>query len=948
MSQKNILTGALVFFACALAVWLFTSGGDKESSEVAKTPAVEAKVEKTSAPNKKAGGKENRQREVELLFDDDPEGTLRLEGHVFNSEGASVAGAIVSLDSRPPKFTKSEDDGSFFFEKLVGRPYDIVARASVGVAGPVTAHLSETTEPVILTLSPGGQVTVKVVSAESPEGASGVNVELRGLDVQNGTTDEKGEMVFSQVPVGRFRVVAHAEGYTPARDRVSVSRSGAQAETKLRLEPGQRVTGRVVDESGKPVAEARVIYRGASSWGTRASPRLDGVLSDASGKFEFEALPGGSFRFTATADGFSEGSSGLVSLSTQHETTSVEVVMEAEATLRGKVSSQDGEGVAAARVRVAVKTSGRMGPRQRTREVFSDDKGNYELSGLSRKEYQVIALHESASSSIEDADLSVAPHDVTLPLTLDVDGVIAGIVVDSAGEPIAGAQVSVVPNFRKTKDRSFGRWRMSGMEPELTDSGGQFRVTGLDKKEFYSVRATPGGANSQSRRWQTEPVDARAGDEELRIVLPADGGIKGKVVFANGESPTSFTVSTGWQKGTPFFSDDGSFELGDLPPQEYTVSIRGPGFEQRQIPKVMVEEGKVVDLSTITVAQGRTVSGRVIDSNGSPVAGAIVSVGRVTFGDGSSAKASGVARNPLARETKTAESGESGEFEIFGSSLGDLNIVADHDTLGRSMPVSVQLSNESIVGLELTMLKTGSLQGVVRKSGAPESGVIITAASTSVTGVTFNVATGNDGSYRFDRLVPDQYRVKAMAGGNPMRGMSYSTEIVTVQSEQSAELDFELSEGGTTLKVSLTADRELGFSYVTIAPGALVVKTARELNAKLGQGSGFEAQGMSIRGMPASAPGLQPGDYTVCVTVYPTEVSGMAPIMDYIGREGDNLLVTCQRVTIGTEAEQSMTIKVTIPDYVPGPEDKPDETKPDDQAGQEGDTPQGSATAPAN
>ncbi len=927
-TKMMLIVGAVL--AAVVAFWMVTRGGDQESPAAKKAgdeKPVVAQPDKESKPAVKTGSATGAQQ-AQVLFDDDPMGGLRLEGQVIDSNQEPVAGAIVSIDARPPKITKTSDDGSFFFESLVGKSYDVVARSPDGVAGPVTVRLSESSEPVILSLVPGSKVHVTVVSEQDPEGISDVSLELRGLDVQSTATDSAGQATFTQVPVGGYHVVAKAEGYAPVRAFVSVSRSGATVDTRLELKPGAAVHGSVVDTDGKAVPGARVIYGGASNWGVRASARLDGVLSDDSGNFSFPALPGGSFRFTATAEGFASGSSALVSLNAQEETTGVVVVMEPEATLRGMVLSKEGEPIAAARVRVAVKTARRMGPQGRTRQAFSDDKGHYELSGLSRSEYEVLAIHALGSSAIEVVDLSKAPYSGELTLELAIDGVIAGVVVDSAGEPIAGAQVMVSPNFLKTKDQSFSRWRMSGRAPELTDSGGHFRVTGLEKDEFYSVRAFPGGESSRGRAWMTEPVDARSGDEDLRIVLPADGGIKGTVVLENGKSPTSFTVSTGWRRGTPFFSDDGKFELSDLPPQEFTVTIRGPGFEQRQIPNVKIEEGKILDLGSLKVNQGRTVSGRVVDANGSPVQGAVVSAGRVIFGDGSSSVASGGSRNPLARDTKTTTSGENGGFEIFGTTLGDLSVVADHETIGRSLPVKVQLSNESIVGLELVLQKTGALEGVVRKSGVPEAGVILIASSTRVEGVTFNVATGQDGKYRFDRLVPDEYRVKGMVGGNPMAGMSFFAKLVDVVPEQVTTLDLDIDEGGAVLKVSLQAETKLGFSMLSIVPGKHEATSARELSDTVGQGAGFEGSGMSIRGRPAVVKNLKPGGYTICAIVYPVEVTGMAGTMDYIRREGDNLPAQCSSVQITSEPEQAVTLKVVIPAYVPPPDQKEVPKKP--------------------
>ena len=61
----------------------------------------------------------------------------------------------------------------------------------------------------------------------------------------------------------------------------------------------------------------------------------------------------------------------------------------------------------------------------------------------------------------------------------------------------------------------------------------------------------------------------------------------------------------------------------------------------------------------------------------------------------------------------------------------------------------------------------------------------------SAPSATFNVATGQDGRYRFDRLAAGTYRVKASLG-NPMHGMSFVSEQVTILADQTASLDLEL------------------------------------------------------------------------------------------------------------------------------------------------------------
>ena len=85
---------------------------------------------------------------------------------------------------------------------------------------------------------------------------------------------------------------------------------------------------------------------------------------------------------------------------------------------------------------------------------------------------------------------------------------------------------------------------------------------------------------------------------------------------ADGSAPTGFGVSAGMgpdQAGRK----DGSFELTDLPPRTYRLTIHGSDFDDKTV-EVTVEEGKTADAGTITVTKGRRIGGRVTHG-GAPV-----------------------------------------------------------------------------------------------------------------------------------------------------------------------------------------------------------------------------------------------------------------------------------------------------------------------------------------
>src|SRR5437899_1224500 len=77
----------------------------------------------------------------------------------------------------------------------------------------------------------------------------------------------------------------------------------------------------------------------------------------------------------------------------------------------------------------------------------------------------------------------------------------------------------------------------------------------------------------------------------------------------------AFTISIGMTQQS--FTGDGAFELDELPPQHYELSVRGPSFQTRSV-EVDVPSGKNADVGTITVAKGRVLAGTVV-ADGQPV-----------------------------------------------------------------------------------------------------------------------------------------------------------------------------------------------------------------------------------------------------------------------------------------------------------------------------------------
>lgn len=384
--------------------------------------------------------------------------------------------------------------------------------------------------------------------------------------------------------------------------------------------------------------------------------------------------------------------------------------------------------------------------------------------------------------------------------------------------------------------------------------------------------------------------------------------MKGKVALKDGSAPGPFSIDFGMSSES-FVNADGSFEITGLAPREYKFQVRGVTFDLKVVSAVL-EAGKTTDLGTITVAKGRRISGVVVQG-GSPVAGATVYVGNTLFGSGSSAKAEFGMMTRGMRDTTT---NDKGEFSLSGVGLGSVSVLAEHAERGRSIPVELKVGDPREGNLTVDILPFGALAGVVRQGGKVAENVYISAQSVTAPDALFNVASGPDGAYRFDKLAPDTYKVSA-ALGMPMTGMQFFSKTIAVKSGATATLDVEVEKGTLKLTVALTApDDKLGGALLYLIGGTMAAKNGAELaRASAEVKSGYSSFKIYM-GQPAAFNELSIGTYTLCAMPYPADLSPM-DTMAYGERHGDEMPVFCKGVKLAADAV--MELQVVPPALMP-------------------------------
>jgi len=865
---------------------LWGGGSSSEAPQpaaAARSPAATTPVAIAPASSSAASP-----REQPVIHDDDPRGTLRLEGQVIDERDAPVAGATVAIDSNPPLIVETEADGAFVFEGLIRRDYRLEATADERYAGPARLRLGDKPEPVTLRLRKGGTLEVAVTERATGAPVAGAEVELRSALTWKATTDSQGIARVRGVGAGWAPLAVRAPGFAPNAVMVSTSGAPESAErVAVVLARGAAISGRVIDEAGKPIAGARVVATNASEPLPVVDPRRDGVVTGTDGAFAIAALSAGTWRLTATAGERAPVTSVPLSVDGEHARRGVELVMTEGAVVRGTVLDATGAPVAGAEIRVVARGFVDWRPR---RQAFSGTDGTFAITGLARRAVEVVAWHDSGASAIAPVDLAATPK-AQLTLALDVKGAISGTVVDRAGQPLGDAQVIAEPDWSGgMADRV--AWSVRGVQQAVTDQGGAFRFAGLPDGAYRLRAARPGA--SEAALDLASSVTAKPGDSAVKIVVAADGRITGKLQLPDATAPLAFSVALGSSRPVAFSSKDGAFAL-PAAAGSYPVTFSGFGFVTIAKPAT-VTEGKDTDLGTITVNPGRSISGRVVDETGVPVAKATVAAGSLLTGGGAE-----LYIKDESIGAKDTETDADGRFVLDGFPPSTLTVVAGKANAGRSASIQLPAGPDSAT-LELRLGRTTKLTGKVTRAGAPVADTVVIANPIGAVASNFFVTTGPDGAFTLDALAPGAYIVYPMLGEGGRGPKDMYTRRVDLALGASANVAIDATPGPVSLAVTVKTDKG------GAVPGAQLIVFGAAVNpqtvAELRDGTNFPFSDRvipiylrGVAGGSATIEGMTAGPHTLCALLGDP-------------RDPASLQFRCSPATLGGGSRQTATVVV--------------------------------------
>ncbi|WP_428268022.1 carboxypeptidase regulatory-like domain-containing protein [Haliangium sp.] len=911
------MTRRLLLLVAALAVvliavrWLWPAAPAPDTSPaVSATPVASASTQPTPEP-----APAPPRRELHLLTaDDDPPGALRLEGQVLDQDDLPVAGATVHLSSRPPRRVVSDDDGSFVFEGLIGREYELYARAGELTAGPLRHRLAADTDPAIVRLVAAGAIEVSVRGADTDAPVAGARVRVHAALPVEASTDGDGHARLDGLARGPHRLAVEAAGYA---ESVRIARApaagGAPVQVEVVLVPGVPVTGRVVDADGRPVAGARVVAAEAGDLLVLRDPAEEGVPTDPDGAFTVPALAPGRYRFYAQHPTYAPGETEPVEIRVGGR-DDVEISLAPGGVLAGQVVTAEGTPApwAAVHVRPDVQRAGGWSGAAIERQTVADEHGRFHLEGVTRAPVVVHAAAETTSTELVAVDLRAQARREDLELALTLDGVIAGIVVDEHGAAVAEAQVQAVVDIWRGGE--LGQLVARGPAHAVTDGDGRFRLTGIPEGAFR-VGASRSGGRGWAGFGGVPGTPARTGDRNLRIVLATPGSVSGTLRFPDGDTPALASITVAGAARTS--TTRGEFHLSELPPGRHDLTVRGPGFSDRVISGVEVQPGADTDLGALTVEPGRTITGRVVDDSGRPVPNADIIVARRLLSDGN--KLTGSLGPGLDEQlgVRRSRSDGDGRFLLPGIGAGRLVLVAEHAEHGRS-PAQTITPGRADLDLELRLAAFGAVEGVVTLGGEPTTAAVTIGSTTNPDHITM-VRTGADGRFVADRLAAGRYKISASSG---MLSASSAATAVDVGPGASTQVTLDIPQGDLTLTVQVAgeAGAEISAAQVFAISGQVTATTVAALNQLILSDEAATSYKMmfSFGGQPAVFSKLQAGPLSVCVVPIGGDLNDPA-FAQRLQRHADALAVHCHTVDV-TPGVTKKVYTATVPPMAPLPE----------------------------
>lgn len=710
----------------------------------------------------------------------------------------------------------SASDGSYSLCGL-GVKYYTIRAVAPGFAPGKVEQVPAPREQVDIQLSEGAEIGGTVVDSTGAAVPDANVYAYPHLESQNvfdiilskarppmdsAVTDPGGQFRFETLGAGVYNFLVESPGYQAGRFMEIAVGPGGQSSLAFTVEPGLVISGLVRGPNDEPVEGARVranLIGGGQ--GRRDEPSIsfdDGsVFTDEQGNFVFNTLEEGSYTIICWHADYES----LQRRDVRPPQQDLLLKLSWGGRIRGTVTDGlRGEPISGARV-----SAGDVADLRK--ESVTQDDGTFVLSGLQAGTRPVRVTVTAKGYARVNQDVQIQQGvPVEQDFALQPTGRIFGVVVNSNGDPVPNAQVMA----RRAQTGSSVETTVGNT---ATDNEGRFLMSDVEAGTDTWIRVKVARyLDGFSEAFSVQPLE----EVELPpIVLDLGGSVGGKVTGPDGQPVSGAMVSVmregdtelniGLNPSSPT-NARGEYEINGLPSGTVDLVVKAPHLMEKKVPGVEIREGALNTID-ISLEQGNSIAGVVIDQVGNPVAGARISVR--DFGMG--------------MKELNGSSGRDGSFTIEGIVAEDsVEITVSHQEFGTYNDPRVPVGTTDLV-VQLKGLAV--LRGqVVAADGAPVSSFSVQPEATNpgtAVGKKLDPKTYTtvDGSFEYKGVPSGVYAIRVRAPDYAL------TSINDVQVTEGVELDLGrivLEMGGLIFGtvVDSTTQRPVAGARVRIVQGA--------------------------------------------------------------------------------------------------------------------------------
>lgn len=690
-----------------------------------------------------------------------------VSGKVLSSKGALAGAAVRLVSSDGTSYTvTSASDGTFTHTRVKTGTYEIsISRSeykTVTLALKYTVEAGKTASiPDVTLQSTYATITGTVGYADSsdPSGILVSALNSSGTNVDSMTTGTDGSFSL-RVIEGTYTIKASKSGYGDVRKEISVA-----ADKSYMVEMGTlknsygTVKGRIVDTTSTAVGGATIRLNGddGNSYTTTS-------LSD--GTYSLSSVLVGDYSVSVSMSGYKSAtlSEKIAVESSAVKTVSDITLTSSYATIKGTAGYS--EKTDASGILVSISTEDGISV-----DTYTTDSDGAFSFRVGSGTYTIKATKDNYID-VKTTVTVVEGRTTTVNLTKlrNCYGSICGKVTDTSGNPIAGATVFFSGdggsscNASTLSDGTYSNASIGIGTYTISISKADYRTTTLPLK--YTVESA---------------LNTTVEDTALPSIYAV---INGSVGYADKTASDGIFVSildsASVSVGTTTTGEDGSFRF-KVSEGSYTIKASKTNYDD------IKKDISVVADKTYTVEMGRlkntygTLRGKVIDSTGNAITGAVVTV---TNMDGS--------ESPY-----TLSTNENGEFSSSTILVGSYSLSITKsgyvDIVVNSIPVVG--GSEYDIGTKTMVIGSAGITGRVILEGVTNySGVTVTATSTTDSTKVYSTTTADDGSYYFLSLDSDTYSIKLQKTGfisdstqqvSLENGMISGVKTITLKNESS-------------------------------------------------------------------------------------------------------------------------------------------------------------------